>query len=131
MIMIIGKKLGARAGLIMMFCQSLKNSKKTRQEGIQSTILKMGSGLVVMPQEINKTAKRFVKSGAHIGLPHNPDFNDDSQLGLGIYKVNQDKGTRVNSYRAFIEPIVSRPNLTIMTHARVSQLKLMAILLNP
>ena len=47
MIMIIGKKWGARAGLIMMFCQSLKNSKKTRQEVIQSTILKMGSGLLL------------------------------------------------------------------------------------
>ena len=77
-----------------------------------------------MPQEINKTAKRFVKSGAHIGLPHNPDFNDDSQLGLGIYKVNQDKGTRVNSYRAFIEPIISRTNLTIMTHARVESIEI-------
>ena len=83
-----------------------------------------GEWPVVMPQEVNKTAKRFVKSGAHIGLPHNPDFNDASQLGLGIYKVNQDKGTRVNSYRAFIEPIVSRPNLTIMTHARVQSIEI-------
>ena len=45
-------------------------------------------------------------------------------MGLGIYKVNQDKGTRVNSYRAFIEPIVSRPNLTIMTHARVHSIEM-------
>ena len=83
-----------------------------------------GEWPVVMPQEVNKTAKRFVKSGAHIGLPHNPDFNDASQLGLGIYKVNQAKGTRVNSYRAFIEPIVSRPNLTVMTHARVQSIEM-------
>ena len=45
-------------------------------------------------------------------------------MGLGIYKVNQDKGTRVNSYRAFIEPIVSRANLTIMTHARVQSIEM-------
>jgi choline dehydrogenase-like flavoprotein len=45
-------------------------------------------------------------------------------LGLGIYKVNQDKGTRVNSYRAFIEPIISRPNLTIFTHARVQSIEI-------
>ena len=44
MIMIIGKNWDARAGLIMMFCQSLKNSKKTRQEEIPSTIRKMESG---------------------------------------------------------------------------------------
>ncbi|MDC0599205.1 GMC family oxidoreductase N-terminal domain-containing protein, partial [Candidatus Pseudothioglobus singularis] len=46
------------------------------------------------------------------------------QLGLGDYKVTQDKGTRVNSYRAFIKPIVSRANLTIMTHARVQSIEI-------
>ena len=83
-----------------------------------------GEWPVVTPQEVNRTAKRFVKSGAHIGLPHNTDFNDASQLGLGIYRVNQAKGTRVNAYRAFIEPIVSRANLTIMTHARVQSIEM-------
>ncbi len=83
-----------------------------------------GEWPVVMPQEVNKTAMRFIKSGSHIGLPHNSDFNDESQLGLGVYKVNQDKGTRVNSYRAFIKPIVSRTNLTIMTHARVQSIEM-------
>ena len=83
-----------------------------------------GEWPVVMPQEVNKTAMRFINSGTHIGLPKNSDFNDESQLGLGIYKVNQDKGTRVNSYRAFIKPIVSRANLTIMTHARVQSIEL-------
>ena len=83
-----------------------------------------GEWPVVMPQEVNKTAIRFINAGTHIGLPKNSDFNDESQLGLGIYKVNQDKGTRVNSYRAFIKPIVSRANLTIMTHARVQSIEL-------
>ncbi len=82
-----------------------------------------GDWPVVRPQDVNKTAKRFIKAGSHIGLPQNSDFNDASQLGLGIYKVNQDKGTRVNSYKAFIEPIVSRPNLTILTNARVQSIK--------
>jgi len=82
-----------------------------------------GDWPVVRPQDVNKTAKRFIKAGRHIGLPQNSDFNDASQLGLGIYKVNQDKGTRVNSYKAFIEPILSRPNLTILTNARVQSIK--------
>jgi len=58
-----------------------------------------GEWPVVKPQDANQTAKRFITAGNHIGLPHNSDFNDASQLGLGIYKVNQDNGTRVNSYR--------------------------------
>ena len=44
MIMIIGKNLDAKVGLIMMFYQSLKNSKMTRLVEIPSIIRKMESG---------------------------------------------------------------------------------------
>ena len=81
-----------------------------------------GEWPVVKPQDVNAAAKRFVKAGEKIGLPHNQDFNASSQLGLGIYNVNQNKGTRVSSYTAFIEPILARPNLTILTHTRVKTL---------
>ena len=100
--------------------KKLENDQTGGDSKYHSTL---GEWPVVMPQEVNKTAMRFINAGTHIGLPKNSDFNDESQLGLGIYKVNQDKGTRVNSYRAFIKPIVSRANLTIMTHARVQSIE--------
>ena len=100
--------------------KKLENDKTGGDPKYHSTV---GEWPVVMPQEVNKTAMRFINAGTHIGLPKNSDFNDESQLGLGIYKVNQNKGTRVNSYRAFIKPIVSRANLTIMTHARVQSIE--------
>lgn len=100
--------------------KKLENDQTGGDPKYHSTV---GEWPVVMPQEVNKTAMRFINAGTHIGLPKNSDFNDESQLGLGIYKVNQDKGTRVNSYRAFIKPIVSRTNLTIMTHARVQSIE--------
>ncbi|MDA9057691.1 GMC family oxidoreductase N-terminal domain-containing protein [Candidatus Thioglobus sp.] len=100
--------------------KKLENDQTGGDPKYHSTV---GEWPVVMPQEVNKTAMRFINSGTHIGLPKNSDFNDESQLGLGIYKVNQDNGTRVNSYRAFIKPIVSRANLTIMTHARVQSIE--------
>lgn len=100
--------------------KKLENDQTGGDPKYHSTV---GEWPVVMPQEVNKTAMRFINAGTHIGLPKNSDFNDESQLGLGIYKVNQDKGTRVNSYRAFIKPIVSRANLTIMTHARVQSIE--------
>ena len=100
--------------------KKLENDQTGGDPKYHSTV---GEWPVVMPQEVNKTAMRFINAGNHIGLPKNSDFNDESQLGLGIYKVNQDKGTRVNSYRAFIKPIVSRANLTIMTHARVQSIE--------
>lgn len=83
-----------------------------------------GEWPVVKPQDPNITVKRFIKAGSEIGLLHNPDFNAASQLGLGIYNVNQHKGTRVSSYTAFVEPITSRPNLKIITHARVKSIEI-------
>ena len=64
--------------------KKLENDKTGGDSQYHSTD---GEWPVVMPQDINKTAKRFVKSAAHVGLSHNADFNDASQLGLGIYKV--------------------------------------------
>jgi choline dehydrogenase-like flavoprotein len=77
---------------------------------------------VVSPQDANDAGKRFVSAGSVIGLSKNPDFNASSQIGLGIYNVTQSNGTRVSSYTAFLEPILSRTNLTILTNTSVSSL---------
>jgi choline dehydrogenase-like flavoprotein len=79
---------------------------------------------VVNPQDINEMARIFVKAGATVGLPENKDFNAASQLGLGIYNVNQNQGVRVSSYTAFVEPIQNRPNLTILTQTEVFKLQI-------
>jgi len=73
-------------------------------------------------QDTNPVAKLFVAAGTAAGLPENTDFNGPSQLGLGIYNVKQNRGERVSSYTAFVKPILTRKNLTIMTHTQVSSL---------
>jgi choline dehydrogenase-like flavoprotein len=75
-------------------------------------------------QDPNPVGKVFVAAGAALGLPENTDFNGPSQLGLGIYNVKQDRGQRVSSYTAFVQPIESRNNLTIMTHTQVLSLNI-------
>ena len=75
-------------------------------------------------QDANAVGKVFVAAGQVAGLPENTDFNGPSQLGLGIYNVKQDRGQRVSSYTAFLQPIESRSNLTIMTHTEVVDLKI-------
>lgn len=83
-----------------------------------------GEWPVVKPQDANAKVKRFIKSGINIGLPHNIDFNAASQIGLGIYNVNQYKGSRVNSFTAFIKPILPRENLTILTNTTVDSIEI-------
>lgn len=79
---------------------------------------------VTNPQDINQLARTFVKAGAAANLPENTDFNAESQLGLGIYNVKQNRGVRVSSYTAFVEPILQRPNLTVLTHTEVFKLQI-------
>ena len=75
-------------------------------------------------QDPNPVAKVFVAAGQAVGLPENTDFNGPSQLGLGIYNVKQDRGQRVSSYTAFVQPIESRSNLAIMTRTQVIALNI-------
>lgn len=78
---------------------------------------------VSQPQDANTVAHRFVAAGQDADLPENKDFNGETQLGLGIYNVTQNKGQRVSSYNAFLEPVrAQRPNLTILTHTEVFSL---------
>ena len=77
---------------------------------------------VVVPQDANASGKRFISAGGEIGLFQNSDFNAESQIGLGIYNVTQSNGARVSSYNAFLEPVLNRTNLTILTHTSVSSL---------
>jgi len=45
----------------------------------------------------------------------NPDYNGAEQDGFGYYQLNQDKGERVSASRAFLQPALQRPNVTIVT----------------
>jgi choline dehydrogenase-like flavoprotein len=75
-------------------------------------------------QDPHQVGKVFVAAGKAAGLPENTDFNGPSQMGLGIYNVKQDRGQRVSSYTAFVKPIESRNNLTIMTNTQVLELNI-------
>ena len=75
-------------------------------------------------QDPHQVGKVFVAAGKAAGLSENTDFNGPSQLGLGIYNVKQDRGQRVSSYTAFVKPIESRSNLTIMPHTQVLELNI-------
>ena len=74
------------------------------------------------PADPSPLSKTFAGAGAGMDLGPNNDFNGDSQEGLGLYDLTQKGAERWNAYRAFIEPVRSRPNLTIMTGTDVLSL---------
>ena len=81
-----------------------------------------GELLVDQPQDPNLVSKTWVQAGETIGLPENTDFNAESQFGLGIYNVTQNKGERFSAYSAFVRPVLNRQNLSVISGAEVQQI---------
>lgn len=61
----------------------------------------------------------FVAAGQEAGHPFNADFNGAEQEGVGRYDYNIRNGQRWSAARSFLDPIRRRPNLTILTGARL------------
>jgi choline dehydrogenase len=55
------------------------------------------------------------------GLPPNPDFNGETTYGVGRYNLTLDRRFRSSASRAFLEPVLDRPNLTVVTGALVGR----------
>jgi choline dehydrogenase-like flavoprotein len=62
-------------------------------------------------------SKIFIEAGVHMGYPANDDFNGDQKPGFGMYQVTQRNGKRCSSAAAFLNPVLKRPNLTVLTNA--------------
>jgi len=57
------------------------------------------------------------------GIPCTDDFNRGDNEGCGYFLVNQTRGVRLNTARAFLQPAQNRPNLTVLTQAQVRRLR--------
>ncbi len=59
----------------------------------------------------------FIEAGREAGYPVNDDFNGAGQEGFGRYDFTIRNGKRCSTSKAFLRPILKRPNLTVATHA--------------
>ena len=57
----------------------------------------------------------WVRAGCELGLPRNPDFNGATTHGVGAYHLGIRGGWRSSAARAFLRPVLARPNLTLLT----------------
>jgi choline dehydrogenase len=57
-----------------------------------------------------------------VGIPRTRDFNRGDNFGTGYFQVNQRRGIRVTTAKAFLDPIRSRKNLAIFTNAQVKRI---------
>jgi choline dehydrogenase len=68
----------------------------------------------------------FRAAAAEVGIPNTDDFNRGNNEGCGYFEVNQKRGWRWSTARAFLKPASGRRNLQIMTGCHVQRLKLEA-----
>ncbi|GIZ53136.1 GMC family oxidoreductase [Noviherbaspirillum aridicola] len=67
----------------------------------------------------------FRDAAAQLGIPKVDDFNTGDNEGCGYFEVNQKKGFRWNTARAFLRPTAGRKGkLDIMTGCHVKRLRL-------
>jgi choline dehydrogenase len=59
----------------------------------------------------------WLEAGQQYGLPFNPDFNAASEYGVGAYQLSIKNGWRSSAARAFLKPVMQRPNLRVVTEA--------------
>lgn len=65
----------------------------------------------------------FRDAAAECGIPKVEDFNTGDNEGCGYFQVNQRRGVRWTTAKAFLRPAKGRPNLTVITRARVTGLR--------
>ena len=57
------------------------------------------------------------------GIPRTDDFNRGDNEGCGYFLVNQTRGVRLNTARAFLKPVQDRPNLAVLPESHVRRLR--------
>jgi choline dehydrogenase len=66
----------------------------------------------------------FALAAQEAGIPATDDFNRGDNEGVGYFEVNQKAGWRWNASKAFLRPVMQRPNLTVWTETQVERLTL-------
>ncbi len=71
-----------------------------------------------------KILDAFAAAAREAGIPATEDFNCGNNEGVGYFEVNQKRGVRWNTSKAFLRPVVGRPNLQVWTGAQTSRVLL-------
>ncbi len=64
------------------------------------------------------------EAAAECGIPPIDEFNRGDNFGCAYFQMNQRRGARWSATKAFLRPVLSRPNLTVMTDTQAERLVL-------
>jgi len=67
--------------------------------------------------------RSWLEAAQALGLPANPDFNGDTDFGVGNYQLTIKGHWRSSAAAAFLRPARQRPNLSVVTGAQVTRVR--------
>lgn len=73
------------------------------------------------PVDPNPLATAFIEGGRSVGLPVIDDINGPEMLGIGYFNFTVKDGKRFSVADGYLRPALSRPNLTVITHAETDR----------
>ncbi|CAL8465624.1 g5160 [Coccomyxa elongata] len=94
-----------------------ENNCRGIEDGVHGT---GGLMRVENPRYNNPLHDVFFQAAQQAGIPENDNFNNwgRSQAGCGEFQVTHSKGERADCFRMYLEPILGRSNLTVLTGAK-------------
>lgn len=66
--------------------------------------------------------RAYLAGAVEAGLDVNPDFNGESQEGVGIYQITTRNGLRCSAATAYLNPARRRGNLSVRSHAHATRI---------
>ena len=73
--------------------------------------------------ESHALSHAFVESASvALGIPKVQSFNDGRLAGAALLESNHLRGERYSAFRAFLQPVLGHPNLTVLTGAQMLHL---------
>ena len=64
----------------------------------------------------------WLEAGEQAGFARTDDVNGFRQEGFGVFDKNMTRGRRMSAARAYLHPVLDRPNLTLRTLAQVDRI---------
>jgi choline dehydrogenase len=84
----------------------------------------VGGELRVEERRVNWEILDAWRDAAEVsGIPKITEFNRGDNFGNAYFQMNQRRGRRWSATRAFLRPVLDRPNLTVMTETEISRVE--------
>lgn len=98
--------------------------KSENNERLVDTYHGAGGPLNVAEQvQHNPLTRAFVRAAQESGIPYSADLNGAEQDGVSFYQVTQRNVRRESAATAYIHPVKRRRNLTVVTHAQATAIR--------